>query len=99
MLTEMNTKHTGRYKHISIHTQHAMLTEMSTKHTGRFKHRSIHTQHAMLIDMNTKHTGRYKHTKHTKPKIGDITRYKEYSMHVSPNVINETTKKQCVHTV
>ena len=50
----------------------------------------------MLTDMNTKHTGRYKHTKRTEPKIEDITRYKEYTMYmyITPNVINENTKKQ-----
>ena len=44
--------------------------------------------------MNTKHTRRYKHTKQTELKIEDITRYKEYSMYITPNVINENTKKQ-----
>ena len=35
----------------------------------------------------------------TNTQTEDTTRQKDYSMHVSPNVINETTKKQCVHTV
>ena len=48
----------------------------------------------MRTDMNTKYTGRYKHTKRTEPKIEDITRYKEYTMYITPNVINENTKKQ-----
>ena len=56
MLTDMNTKHTGRYKHKSIHTQHAIIADMNTKHTGRYKHRSIHT---------ARNAHRYEHKTHS----------------------------------